>query len=258
MDFYILMMPGLALTLVRMTSMISSMIFLGQTGETRMVRLTLAVGLSVIIFLRDPVIIDADSNLLSFGVTVAQEVVLGVAMGFSLQTVFTVLRVAGSILGQEMGFNLSQVMDPISGMSSPVMGRFFESLCYLFLLSVNGHHRILLILSETFYRIPVGGNFDVIALGNGLTKLTANALKLGFSLAFPVYGALLLVSTTLMVMARAVPQVHLMEFAFALRILVALIVMTWFMGSAAPFIFHIFDSIFTSTHEILIEMSRGG
>ena len=51
---------------------------------------------------------------------------------------------------------MAQVMDPTTGLNSPVMGRFFETLCFLFFLNVNGHHKIFEIMSQSFEDIPAG------------------------------------------------------------------------------------------------------
>mgnify|MGYP002713125874 CR=1 FL=1 len=255
MDLLLAFMPGFVLTFVRMTTMVSTMMVFGTTWESRWARLVLALGLSFVVFLRAPHDPVGDQGLIAFGLLGAREVVLGAVMGFSIQTIFMTLRVAGSVLGQEMGFSMSQVMDPTTGASSPVMGRFFETISYLFLLSVDGHHRIFEILAKTYDFIPVGSPFELSAMVQGLIILTGDGLRMAFSLAFPIWGILMIVNGTLLVMSRIVPQVNLMEFSFALRILISISLLSVFMTSSAPFIYNIFDMVFENTMSMLRSMA---
>ena len=255
MDLLLAFMPGFVLTFVRVTTMVSTMMVFGSTWESRWARLVLALGLSFVVFLRAPHNPASDMGLIGFGMLGAREVVLGAVMGYSIQTIFVTLRVAGSVLGQEMGFSMSQVMDPMTGTSSPVMGRFFETIAYLFLLSMDGHHRIFEILSKTFDFIPVGSPFDLAAMVQGLIILTGDGLRMAFSLAFPIWGILMIVNGTLLVMSRIVPQVNLMEFSFALRILISISLLSVFMTSSAPYIYSIFDMVFENTMSMLKSMA---
>ncbi len=255
MDLVLVFLPGFILTFVRMVTMVSTMMVFGTTWESRWARLVLALGLAFVVFMRAPHNPVGDLGILSFGMITVREVVLGAVMGFAIQTIFMTVKVAGSVLGQEMGFSMSRVMDPMTGMSSPVMGRFFETITYLFLLSVDGHHRIFEILARTYDYIPVGSPFNLEAMVEGLIFLTGNGLRMAFSLAFPIWGILMIVNGTLLVMSRIVPQVNLMEFSFALRILISISLLSVFMTSSAPFIFGIFDMVFDDTMLMLRAMA---
>src|SRR5262245_31713367 len=56
---------------------------------------------------------------------VAQEVVIGIAMGFCLQTIFDALIVAGQTIAMGMGLGLATMIDPQRGISVPVVSQFF-------------------------------------------------------------------------------------------------------------------------------------
>ncbi|MFQ5506527.1 MAG: flagellar biosynthetic protein FliR [Planctomycetota bacterium] len=257
MDLLIDYMPGFLLTVVRVTAMLMAALFLGTDGTSRPARLILGLGLGVAIFLRHPTQVDVGPDMFAFAIVVARELVLGLALGFGILLAFMVLRTAGAVLSSEMGFALSQVMDPTTGISSPVMGRFFESMSMLYLLAVDGHHRILTILARSFDRIPVGETWDVNAMREGLTYLTAASLELAIQLASPIYATIILTTMTLIVLARIVPQVHLMDFAFALRILLSLLIMSWFFSTDAfQYLSENFDKFFIGVDRMLGHMAR--
>ncbi len=245
MQLIFLYMPAFVLILLRIASMISALLFLGSKGESRWPKLILTVALSAMIFARDPQVISLDGDASTFIISGMGEVILGLALGFSVQLAFAAFRISGSLIGNEMGFAMAQVMDPTTGLQSPVIGRLFETLAFLYFFAVNAHHRIFELLSNSFDLIPIGEPWDLRALKEGLLQLTGAMMSLGIRLAIPIYATTILTTITLIVLAKAVPQINLMEFAFAVRILVAIFALILFAAQLGPLFFQGFDQIFT-------------
>ncbi len=244
-------LPGLMLTFCRMTAMVFSMLVLGRTIESKWPRLLIAAALSLAVFARAPRFVPAPRGLPDLALLAGREVLLGLAIGFSIQIVFATFRIAGDLVGREMGFGLSQVMDPTTGISSPVVGRFLETMIWLLLFAVDAHHRIFRIIVHSFEAVPVGSPWRLEVLKDGLIRLTTESVQLGVRLAGPVYAAILILTITLVVLARAVPQINMMEFAFAVRILVAMAVLTFVIGGLGPLLFTTFDSFLTGVENIV-------
>ena len=243
-------MPGLVLTLVRVVSMIVAMMFLGNGQGGRMSRLVLAVAISIALFARAPVIVGM-SNGAELAFLVAREAMLGFALGFAVQVVFATLRMTGSVIGHEMGFSMAQVVDPTSGLSTPVVGRLFETIATLWLLAVDGHHAVFRLLSDCFDEVPVGRAWSLDGVVRSLWRLCAEGITLALSLATPVYAGLILVTIVLVVLARAVPQVHLLEFGYAARILMALGLMAIYMTTAGPRLYRLFENMLGGVREMV-------
>ncbi len=249
-------LPGILLTFCRVTAMVVSMLLLGATSEGRLPRLVLAGGLSTAVYASNPVAFPAPDSLPELIFLCGREVLLGLAIGFAVQILITTFRITGVLIGREMGFGLSQVMDPNTGVSTPVVGRFMETLVWLFLFSVNAHHRVFLILSNSFRDIPIGSEWNLEAMKQGLIRLTTDSLALGVRLAVPVYATMMLLTITLVVLARAVPQINMMEFAFAVRILVALVAMMIFLAGLGPLLYGAFDDLLDSVEAMARAMGR--
>ncbi len=73
------------------------------------------------------------------GFIVAQEVLIGAAMGFCLQMIFDALITAGQTIAMSMGLGLATMIDPQRGVSVPVISQFFLILGTLIFLSLGGH-----------------------------------------------------------------------------------------------------------------------
>ena len=54
------------------------------------------------------------------------------------------IQIAGGFIDFQMGFSMANVIDPQTGVQSPLMGQLFLYHCLLFLLSTDGHHLLLM------------------------------------------------------------------------------------------------------------------
>lgn len=247
--------PGFFLTFLRITAAVFAVQVLGTTMDGKWPRLMLALALAWILFAKDPEFVVFDGPI-RMGIVTAREVVLGLLIGFCMQLILMTLRLTGTLIGHEMGFSMAQVMDPTTGLESPVMARFFETLCFLFFLAVDGHHRVLEILAQSFDEVPVGEAWNLDAMKDGLVHLVTESLELAIRIASPVYAMLLLITTTLIVLSRAVPQIHLMDFSYALRILFALFGMLWFFGISGPYVYEVFGTFFDGTETLIQKLGE--
>ena len=82
--------------------------------------------------------------------------------------------------------------------------------------------------------MAVGESFELRGVVAMLQSMLAAALVFGIKLAAPVFGVLLITTAVLIVLARAVPNINLLEFSFGFRILIALTALTFFLRFATP------------------------
>ncbi len=164
----------------------------------------------------------SDAEPLVLGAMAVREVLIGIFLGLLLHLVLLSVRVAGELIGQEMGLLVARQVDPNSGVSSTMVTSLYENVFLLVLLALNGHHWLLRSLERSFALAPVGR----LTLGERLAP-TAQAMfgemfRAGLVFAAPVMVFLILVSILIGLLARAVPALNVMEVGFSLRVLVAL------------------------------------
>ena len=163
-----------------------------------------------------------------------REALIGISLAFVLQAVVIAIRVGGELVGHEMAFNMSSQVDPSTGISTPLITRMYEAFFFLGLLAVDGHHLILRALSDTFFAAPVGSvDFSEGAVPY-LLEFFGDLFRAGITFAAPVMVVLLLVSILIGLLARAVPQMNVLEVGFTLRISAALIALFLFAPLLAP------------------------
>jgi len=180
-----------------------------------------------------------------------REALIGLSLAFVLQAVVIAVRVGGELVGHEMAFNMSSQVDPSTGISTPLITRMYEAFFFLGLLAVDGHHLILRALSDTFFSTPVGAVDFSEGVIPYLLEFFGELFRAGITFAAPVMVVLLLVSILIGLLARAVPQMNVLEVGFTLRISAALIALFLFAPLLAPALRVLYERLDTGLVGIL-------
>ena len=85
-----------------------------------------------------------------------QQVMIGVAVGFTMQLAFAAVRTAGELIGLQMGLSFATFVDPGSHLNMPVLARIIDLLAMLLFLSFNGHLWLISMLVDTSIRCRLG------------------------------------------------------------------------------------------------------
>ncbi len=157
-------------------------------------------------------------------VMTANEVLIGLAMGFILQVIFDSLAMGGQLLSNSMGLSFAFNVDPMHGASTPVIGQFYMLLVTLTFLALNGHLALIQALADGFTTLPVGG----AGLGrDGLWMVVTWGQQLfsgALSVALPGMTALLVVNLAFGVMSRAAPTLNLFAVGFPITLVFGLVI----------------------------------
>ena len=237
------LLPTLGLVLIRTSAFVLASPMFGDGSGFGGYKIGLIGVLSLITMSTLDLPLDTEIGPLVFGAMASREALIGAALGFVLQLVMVAVRVGGELIGAEMAFNMSAVADPATGVNTPLITRIYEGLFLLGLLAVDGHHILMRALFESFGRAPVGRIQLELGLVHAIRTLFSEMFTSGLTFAAPVMMLLVMVSMLIGLLARAVPQLNVLEIGFTLRIAVALVAMTVF----AP----LFGPVMTSLYEAL-------
>lgn len=157
-------------------------------------------------------------------VMTANEILIGIAMGFILQVIFDSLAMGGQLLSNSMGLSFAFNVDPLRGASTPVLGQFYMILVTLTFLALDGHLALVQTLVDGFQTLPIGGAglgseglWQIVRWGE---QLFAGAL----AVALPGMAALLVVNLAFGVMSRAAPTLNLFAVGFPLTLVLGLVI----------------------------------
>lgn len=157
---------------------------------------------------------------------VAQQVMVGLAMGFAVRLVFAAVELAGEVIGLQMGLNFASFFDPSSNSQISAVGRFFGHMATLLFVVINGHLLLLMALVESFKRFPVSPRF-LEAMGQmRVYQLGASLFSSALWIALPMIALLLFVNLTLGVISRLAPQMNVYAVGFPVTLTVGMLGMT--------------------------------
>lgn len=241
------------LPLFRIASLFMVMPIIGTQLVPTRVRLYLALAVCMVVMPTLPAMPQIDAISLSTFLLIAQEVLIGAMLGFTLQLFFQAFVIAGQIVAMQMGLGFASMVDPANGISVPVIGQFFLMLVTLLFLAMNGHLVVFEVLAESFVTMPVGDGLltdHYWTLANKLGWVFGAALIL----VLPAITALLVVNIAFGVMTRAAPQLNIFSIGFPLTLLLGFIIV-W-IGMAD--ILAQYQVFATEALQFLREMARAG
>ncbi len=214
--------PGLieggALFLTRCSALLLTAPLLGTAAQFHGYKVALVASVTVAIYAAQGMPMIEPTSGVHFGVLLLRELVLGLGLAFILHLTLLGLRIGSEMVGNEMVFSMASAVDPASGESLPLLSKMNETLFFLALLSVDGHQWLLRALAESFDRAPVGDLDFGGDLPAVLNHLFTEFFLAGIAFAAPVLVMLMMISVLIGLIARAVPQVNVLEMGFSLRV----------------------------------------
>ncbi len=198
------------------------------------------------------------TDAFTLGLLLLSEMAVGLVLSFITLIIFAAVEFSGQIIGMQMGFTISQIIDPTLGSQAQIMSVLQTLFATLLFLSLNVHHMFIRTIVESFTIIPIGGwhlNGEIITF---LVRRTMDVFVIGVRLAAPVMVTLLLTSVALGIMARAFPQMNIFMISFPLNIGIGFLVL----GMTLLMFFHVLEISFGQLKgqiEILFRlMAKGG
>jgi len=150
------------------------------------------------------------------------QVIIGTAMGFILQMVFSAFVIAGQSIATAMGLGFASIIDPQNGVQVPVISQAFLIMATLVFLALNGHLIFIEVLAKSFQNMPVGPFFPSTDALWQLVIWGSDMFTGGMLIALPAVAALLLVNLAFGVASRAAPQLNIFAVGFPIMIMVGI------------------------------------
>ena len=209
---------------LRALALFSALPVLGQRNVPMRVRVALAAFIAfaaqATLPAPPPVALDSMPQLLPL---VAQQMVIGLALGFSVRLVFAAVEFAGELVGLQMGLNFAGFFDPISAGTATPSSRFFgTTIAWLFIV-INGHLIFIAALAQSFDAFPVGPEPFAFLHQVQPHRWGAEIFSTGLWIALPLITMLLFVNLVLGAVSRVAPQINIFAVGFPVTLGVGLL-----------------------------------
>lgn len=181
----------------------------GAASVPMQVRVSLTGAVAAMICAWTPVAAPPALFTLSGLLITANEVLIGLSLGFVLQWSFAAPLIAAEIIGGSMGMSIATAADPVSGAHSPALGQYFSVLLTVLFLGLGAHLNWLALVTESYRAFPPGAAWFTPERAMLVAGFGAQMLATAIAIALPVALLLLLVQVMTGVISRSAPSLNL-------------------------------------------------
>ena len=187
----------------------------------------------------------------------ANEIVIGLCIGFLIQLVFEAVVFAGQTVSMGMGLGFAMMVDPQRGTSVPILSQFLLIIALLLFLALDGHLEFLALIARSFYLWPAGATaMSADAIGVVL-QWGEEMLRGALQIALPAVIALLVVQIGVGVISRAAPALNLFAVGFPVAILVGYLMLEQLMPALPAGFEQLLGSAMRAAESLLQEGGNG-
>lgn len=217
--------------LTRVSSMVLSMAVFSGTTITPRIKVLFSLAIIFAVSPALPAISVPYDPISPAGMLItAQQIMIGVAIGFASLMVLQTFVLAGQAIAMQIGLGFASMIDPTNGQNVPVVSQFFLMLATLLFLAFDGHLLMLRVIMESFTALPVGmASLSTDAMWK-IVNWGAVMYAAALAAMLSAIIALLLINFAFGVMTRASPQLNIFSIGFPITMVSGLTILWLTMG----------------------------
>ena len=213
---------GFALVVSRIAGVFIFVPLPSQDSGPAPARIALALAAAIALFPRWPMVDAAHFELSTMVLWMFSELALGTCIGLAVSFISEALIFGAQVLGLQAGYGYASVIDPMTNADSnvlPVMAQLTAGLLFF----TTGLHRLVIAAFASSLDAFPPGNFVVPQqLAQAVLRLGSSIFTVGFRLALPIVGLLLMTDITLALLGRINSQLQLGMHAFPAKMLLTI------------------------------------
>lgn len=238
--------------LFRIAAVMAAAPIFGNPSFPRLSKIGLAVALTLVISPVLGAMPGVDPGSAAGLMILAQQVLIGLAMGLSVQIVFVTVEFAGNVIGLQMGLGFAMFFDPANSSQVPVVGQFLGLLMTLAVLSLNGHLLIIEVLADSFRVFPISAELPSALTWKVIAEWGGEIFRAGLLLSLPMIAALLIANLAIGVMTRAAPQLNIFAVGFPITLAAGFLVLF----VTLPYMLPLFDRLLGDGLQTMLQVAR--
>ena len=219
---------------MRIGAMLMAMPVLGTRMVPTRVKIVATLAISIFVLPLLPPVPEVEALSLSGLFISIQQVLIGFAMGFTLQLIFGALMIAGESIAMSMGLGFASMIDPNNGVSVPVISQLFVIMGTLLFLALGGHLMLIQLLVNSFQSLPIAPTGvereSLWAIANWGSQMFIGAVWI----AIPALISMLVVTISLGVMTRAAPQLNIFSVGFPITMFLGFVILMLILPGFLP------------------------
>ena len=167
-----------------------------------------------------------------------KEIFIGTAIGFAFGIVFWALEGAGQIIDTKIGSTTAQLVDPLTGLQTTLIGGYLARLAGYLFAAFGGLQMFVDLVLSSFQVWPLFAPFPDLSAAREMFFIQRfdELMRISLLLAAPVLCALTLLEFGLGFINRYAPQLNVFMLSLALKSWLAIFILVLAVGNMAAFI----------------------
>jgi len=219
---------------MRIGAMLMSMPVLGTRMVPTRIKIIATFTISVLVLPLLPAVPEVEALSLAGLFISIQQILIGFAMGFTLQLVFGSLMIAGEVIAMSMGLGFASMIDPNNGVSVPVIAQLMVIIGTLLFLALGGHLMLIQLVVNSFQTLPISATGiereSFWAIASWGSQMFIGAIWV----AIPAIISMLVVTICLGVMTRAAPQLNIFSVGFPITMFLGFVILMLILPGFLP------------------------
>ncbi|HLH16119.1 MAG TPA: flagellar biosynthetic protein FliR [Bryobacteraceae bacterium] len=242
---------GFLLVLARVGGALVFVPLPGVTGVLAPARVALALGFTMALAPRWPMIGGPAPEMGILLVWIAREAALGLAAGVAVAIVLEVLGLAAQMMSMPAGYGYASTIDPNTQADAGVLLILAQTMGALLFFALGLDREVLRLFAGSLSAVPPGRYEPGLSAARELIALGAELFRFALRLALPVVGLLLMVDISLALVGRVHSQLQLLSLAFPLKMLVALAVLGSVAGLMPRITMELAAHVWAALHRVM-------
>jgi flagellar biosynthesis protein FliR len=158
-------------------------------------------------------------------VSIAEQTVLGTALGFLTAMLFAAVQAAGNLIDLFGGFSVAFAFDPMGATGNTgggVFGRFYNVMATTLLFATDGHQLVLRGFTTSYKALPLDGTLSPHNLQHLVTAGVAEMFMASIQIAGPLIAVLFCTDIGLGLLSRVAPALNAFALGYPAKILLTL------------------------------------
>ena len=160
------------------------------------------------------------------------EVIIGSLLGIGVMIVFAAAQIAGTVISQMAGIQLSDSLDPQTGQSASPVSQMFGVLSLAAFALIGGPDLVVSAMLETFVQIPLGRSLETSNILSLITELLQQSFLLTLRAVAPAVAALMISTLVIGLISRTYPQMNLLGLGLSSNLIVMLLAVFFTLGGS--------------------------
>ena len=205
---------------LRLIAFFSCISLVFPSGTPKVFKVTFTLFMSVIITSTLQINVEV-KNIYELVIIGVMETITGLVLGYLTTICINSLKIAGSLIDQQLGLSMINIYDPSSQDNNTLVENIIYWVGIMVFFSINGHHQLIIGISQSFKLIEVGSYI----LKNNYTYILNVFIQcfiIGFKIAVPIILTLIITDFIMGLISRSVPQLNVMIIGMPLKVIVGI------------------------------------